>query len=205
MRLLHERHVLHCDVHPGNIGVTPRVPLALLLSPSSPFDFNDLAHWQVVFIDHEWSHVRGWHYEDTFVRNRMWLYASDRQVWCSGKYSTPDDLEALAYILLAIYYSGRLPWRSDVEAESAKYPQDFGEDDSDLEFVFETRERHLRTLRDSCHESDSASDVDSLLADLLDFVFYARALNSDEVWIDYSRWESLFHERFTRTSQSPAQ
>ena len=114
-------------------------------------------------------------------------------------------MEALAYILLAIYYSGQLPWRSEVEAESAKYPKDFGEDDSDLEFVVETRERHLRALRDSCHESDSASDVDSLLVDLLDFVFYARALNSVEVWIDYSRWESLLHNRFTRTSQSLAQ
>ena len=113
----------------------------------------------------------------------------------SAKYSAADDLESLAYILLAIQYSGQLPWSSDIDAACSSIPC-FGEDDYDLALVIKTRDRHLGNLRGSSPASLSETHHGGLV-ELVDFVFYARGLNPGDD-IDYSRWETLFLERCMR-------
>ncbi|KAI1792679.1 hypothetical protein LXA43DRAFT_310125 [Ganoderma leucocontextum] len=126
MRWMSECDVIHCDVHPGSIGIITRSLVAELLSESwtPPSKIDDFKPWQVTFINYQWGRVRDFHPRDPDIPpTRMWLYASDRQILRSEtQFSAVDDLESLAYTLLAVQYSGQLPWADEIDVAAALNP-----------------------------------------------------------------------------------
>lgn len=107
------------------------------------------------------------------------------------EYSAVDDLESLAYTLLAMCYLGKMPWSDDIDRESS-HNIFFGETDSDIEFIIQTRKRYL----DDLHYCHSVLDTLPLKvqAELVDFIMYVRDLKPDEK-IDYVRWKDVFFNR----------
>ena len=106
----------------------------------------------------------------------------------SAEYSAVDDFESLAYTLLALCYLGQLPWSDDIERERSRNPC-FGDSESDIEFIIQTRKRYL----DDLHRCGSVLDTLPFNAQvtLVDLIMYARGLKPDEK-IDYLRWENIF-------------
>ena len=106
----------------------------------------------------------------------------------SAEYSAVDDLESLAYTLLAMCYMGWLPWSDDIERARSRNPF-FGGSKSDMEFIIQTRKRYL----DDLHHCGSVLDTIPLKTQvaLLDLIMYAQGLKPGEK-IDYLRWENIF-------------
>ena len=109
----------------------------------------------------------------------------------SAEYSAADDLESLAYTLLAMCYLGQLPWSDDIERDRSR-DSSFGESESDIEFIIQTRKRYLDDLRYRGSVLDTISS--KVQVALVDFTMYARGLKPDEK-IDYVRWKDVFFNR----------
>lgn len=171
---MHKDGVLHCDIHPGNIGIAGCSGLEeALLAPGA--DMEGSGKPTPTFIDFEWSRLHGYHPSlGDDISSGMWTYMSDRVVRQEGPYCKADDVVSLAYCLLALRALGHPPWYQDcVEA----WRLCSGDPDS----FIESRAQYLRDLGPS-------GAVESLI---LDFIAYAESLQPGEV-VDYMGWANAF-------------
>ncbi|EIW53427.1 uncharacterized protein TRAVEDRAFT_74756 [Trametes versicolor FP-101664 SS1] len=177
MQKMHSNNVLHCDIHPGNAGLTPCDSLGVLVAPLTA-DTAESTH--PTFIDFGWSQMGGFHPrggDDNSVV--CWAYASDRMLDHGYPYTRADDMAALAYLLLAVRLMGHPPWFDELLS------QDLSED---REAIIATRARVIGEFRAQKTVEDH----------LLDFVSYATSLAAEdpELFIDYHSCGILLYVGF---------
>ncbi|KAH9914930.1 kinase-like domain-containing protein [Fomitopsis serialis] len=166
MKYMHASRVLHCDIHPGNIGFPLCHNLQELLSALC----QDTEEVYPTFIDFEWARMQGWHPLLPLQRQAAtWTYQSDRAVR-DEPYCAADDFESLAYSLIAFRLLAAPPWHED--SYDAYYPPS-----EDRDTFLATRASRLRDLR-------TKREVEE---ELLDMVDYARSLQPGDP-IDYAQW-----------------
>ncbi|OJT03409.1 hypothetical protein TRAPUB_6007 [Trametes pubescens] len=172
MQRMHSNNILHCDIHPGNAGLTPCDELGVL---RAPFTAETAESTHPTFIDFGWSLMRGYHPRGGDDNSAVsWPYASDRILRRDDPYTRADDMASLAYLLLSVRLLNHPPWFHEIQS------QDLSEDP---EAVIATRARVIGEL----HAQKTVEDH------LLDFVSYATGLAPDE-FIDYARWVRHFDE-----------
>ncbi len=80
---MHSNDILHCDIHPGNAGLTPASELHVL---QAPFTANTAESTHPTFIDFGWSLMGGYHpRKGNDYSPVCWPYASDRVLRGGGK------------------------------------------------------------------------------------------------------------------------
>lgn len=80
---MHVHDVLHCDIHPGNAGLTPCSELGEL---EAPFTAESAESMHPTFIDFGWSLMGGFHPRASDGCSPVtWPYASDRVLCGDGK------------------------------------------------------------------------------------------------------------------------
>ncbi|EIW59034.1 uncharacterized protein TRAVEDRAFT_48160 [Trametes versicolor FP-101664 SS1] len=95
---LHQQDVLHCDIRPGNVGVTRSWSVwetilegKTVVEPIRP-----------VFIDYQWARMSGFHSKVAEGASILcWAYASDRALRLEAPYSDVYDVESLSQISIS--------------------------------------------------------------------------------------------------------
>ncbi|KAI0361000.1 hypothetical protein OH77DRAFT_1516037 [Trametes cingulata] len=181
MRDMHERGVLHRDIHPGNVVLTRCWTKRELLSKSSHADDPVAKPVHAAFIDFEGSFMNGYHprlARDSQFAIVNFRYASDRVVRQQGGHTAADDFVSLSYVILALRMMAHPPWCRGIVAPLG---WDSWEDYECCKSIVATRARSLAEIR-------ARAMVEP---ELWEFIDYAQNLQPDAK-PDYLRWIEFF-------------